>query len=174
MRGYKETPERIFVANPCDASPTAAQFAGYEGMSVQICRGKKPWPRDAKFSSAADVEAFARSVGMIDDVRERFYGIYCDQKHVPQGYRLVGAGGVAEALVDPKILFQPAVALATPVLFCVHNHPSGDFKPSLEDQRLLQRLDLAAKVVGVRIVDFCVAAVNGIYSFAEHDQMPVK
>jgi DNA repair protein RadC len=170
MRDYDEVPERMRVtgANPaCRTAPTAKQFQGYEGMSVQLCPASKPWPKDFKFAGAQDVVEFAKLVGMIDDMRERIYAIYCDQKNVPQGYRLVSSGGVTETIADPKVVFQPAAALAAPGIFLVHNHPSGAPAPSPMDNALTERRKRVAEYMGFRLVDHVVVGTQGFYSYAD-------
>ena len=172
MRRYEETPERLYFGNPdCVVAPSKAQLEGYEGMSMQLCLASKPWPQDYKFRTALDVWDFAKNIGMVDDVRERFYGIYANMQHVPMGYRLISAGSTGAALVDPKILFSPAIMLAATSVFCVHNHPSGQLAASPTDTRLLRRLEKGADLLGIKIRDFVIVSATGYYSFEDNSLM---
>lgn len=49
----------------------------------------------------------------------------------------------------------------------VHNHPSGDPKPSDADRRITQRLKEALGLVEIRVIDHVVVGSEGCESFAE-------
>jgi DNA repair protein RadC len=56
----------------------------------------------------------------------------------------------------------------TPEFALVHNHPSGDPEPSLDDLALTERVVAAAKVLGLRFVDHLVVASGSWSSLREH------
>jgi DNA repair protein RadC len=43
----------------------------------------------------------------------------------------------------------------------VHNHPSGDPTPSVEDHELTERLRQASAILGIRMLDHLVVAFEG-------------
>lgn len=154
MRG--NPPEKCYTA-PRDVS-------GYEGISVQYTPsyktlGKLRWPDD--------IVEIGRRLNMIDDTRERMYAIYMNIKNQILGYRLISAGSIAQTLVDPKIVFGPAIALQAPVVALMHNHPAGDADFSAEDVHSAKRLIEDGKKLAVRVLDFIVVGREGVVSLHE-------
>lgn len=72
----------------------------------------------------------------------------------------------AEVQLDLRDIFRPLLREAAFAAVVVHNHPSGEPKPSEADQALTTRLVAAGQLVGVRVLDHVVVAQNGHYSFA--------
>jgi len=147
---YEETEEVVVFANP---SVTAPRVDGYEGMQVHYDTKRLPGP---PFRNASRAFHWAMKMGMLNDTRERLYAIYLDQKNKPMGYRLIGAGGVAAVLADPKVVFGPAMALHSPSLMMLHNHPSGSARPSKEDIQLTEDMKRVAATLGIRFLDHIV------------------
>src|SRR5207302_38577 len=65
--------------------------------------------------------------------REVFYVLLLDGKNRVQGEVRVSEGSLTAALVHPREVFAPAIRAAAAALILVHNHPSGDPTPSVED-----------------------------------------
>jgi DNA repair protein RadC len=49
----------------------------------------------------------------------------------------------------------------------VHNHPSGNPKPSNEDKRLTEQLKKAAEIFNIRMMDHVIITDSGYYSFCD-------
>ena len=49
----------------------------------------------------------------------------------------------------------------------VHNHPSGDPKPSEEDLRITRRLVDAGKIIGIEVLDHIIIGKEKFTSFKE-------
>lgn len=81
--------------------------------------------------------------------------------------KTVSIGTVNLALVHPREVFRSAiVANATSIVF-VHNHPSGDCTPSMEDKQTTLRLREAGKIIGITILDSIVVSKDNYYSFKQ-------
>ena len=79
----------------------------------------------------------------------------------------VARGTVASVEVHPREVFRPLVRMAAAGAVVVHNHPSGDPTPSVEDVELTRRLRAAGEVLGIPIVDHVVIGDNSYISVAE-------
>ncbi len=55
-----------------------------------------------------------------------------------------------------------------------HNHPSGDHRPSAEDDAVTKRLAEAANLIGVRLIDHVIVTFGGSYSYARQGRMPER
>lgn len=51
----------------------------------------------------------------------------------------------------------------------VHNHPSGDPSPSIDDNATTKRLKSAADIMGIPLVDHIIIGDSAFYSYAEHN-----
>ncbi|TAE50549.1 MAG: hypothetical protein EAZ89_11860, partial [Bacteroidetes bacterium] len=102
-----------------------------------------------------------------DNKQEVFYGLYLNQNNEVKWEQPLFKGGVAATVVDPKIVFMPAVRhLATGVIVA-HNHPSGNLRPSEADIQLTKKLSDGAKLFDIRLLDHLIISSKGFYSFSD-------
>lgn len=82
-------------------------------------------------------------------------------------FQRISTGSASVSLVDPKVVFNGAIA-ANAASFClVHTHPSGVATPSAADEHLTTRLIEGARILDLKIVDHVIVARGGgYYSFA--------
>ncbi len=78
-------------------------------------------------------------------------------------YRLA-VGGVDSCRIEPKALFTLAMKEGASRFFLVHNHPSGDPKPSIQDTTLTKRLLWGAEILGLSLLDHVVVGTQGYVS----------
>ena len=83
----------------------------------------------------------------------------------------ISQGTLTSSLVHPREVFRLAVRAAAAALVVVHNHPSGDPRPSEEDFTVTRRLVEAGEVIGIRVVDHVVVAGEGYFSFAQNGEI---
>ncbi|MCM2333330.1 MAG: DNA repair protein RadC [Anaeromyxobacteraceae bacterium] len=79
----------------------------------------------------------------------------------------VAQGSVSQCPVSPRDTLRTAVREGAHGVVFVHNHPSGDATPSIEDGELTERLRAASELVGVMARDHVIVASSGYYSFVE-------
>ncbi|HUP22073.1 MAG TPA: JAB domain-containing protein, partial [Thermoanaerobaculia bacterium] len=65
-------------------------------------------------------------------------------------------GTINRTVVEPRALLRVGLTLGAAAMVLFHTHPSGDPAPSSEDLALTRRLDEAADVVGIRLVDHLI------------------
>lgn len=110
---------------------------------------------------------------MRHESREIFQAAFFDTKCHFLGDSLIAAGGADCAHVSVPELFREALKKHAVQLVVLHNHPSGDPKPSEADIALTERIVDGAKLLGLRVLDHIVIGDNRYYSFLEHSVMPV-
>lgn len=77
------------------------------------------------------------------------------------------AGGMAGTVTDPKIIFKAALEYRASSLILVHNHPSGNTKPSEADLRITKKLKEAGALLDIPVLDHLIFTDSGYYSFAD-------
>ena len=72
----------------------------------------------------------------------------------------ISLGGTNSANVDPKELFAEAIKIGAPKIIMVHNHPSGNSRPSEQDIEFTERMEQASKILGIQLLDHIVIGYN--------------
>jgi DNA repair protein RadC len=74
-------------------------------------------------------------------------------------------GTVDHAPVYPREVARRALELSAASIICVHNHPSGDPKPSAADIAITREIVEAAATISVRVHDHLVVGRDRVESF---------
>ena len=80
---------------------------------------------------------------------------------------LVSMGTVNASLVAPREVFRRAIIEGSAAIVIVHNHPSGDPEPSMDDIKICTVLLEAARIIDIKLLDFMVIGASGYVSFME-------
>jgi DNA repair protein RadC len=91
-----------------------------------------------------------------------------DGKNVLIKDTTISKGILDASLVHPREVFKFALNENASALFLIHNHPSGNMKPSDDDLHITERLRSAGEMMGIRIVDHIIITEHGYYSFSQH------
>ena len=117
-------------------------------------------------SSAKDVHA-EMAGHLMDLPYEEFWGLLLDRANKVIKKVKVSQGGVSGTIVDPKPLFKAALESLASGIILVHNHPSGNIKPSQEDRFHTQQIKKAGEYLQITVLDHVIFANEEYYSFAE-------
>ncbi len=104
---------------------------------------------------------------MDDRAQEEFHIVTLDTKLQPIQRHCVTVGTLDASLVAPREVFRPAIRDAAAAILLIHNHPSGDPTPSRQDFQVTNRLDEAAKIIGIQVIDHIVVASRGCVSLRD-------
>lgn len=95
---------------------------------------------------------------------EHFYCLYLDIKNNLISKKRLFMGGISGSVVSPRDIFKYAIRLNTPRVIFVHNHPSGDPRPSHADITTTKQLIQAGKLLGINVVDHIIIGKNNCFS----------
>jgi DNA repair protein RadC len=76
-------------------------------------------------------------------------------------------GTVNQAHPIIREIFQKAMQYFANSIICIHNHPSGDPKPSREDKIFTDELVKAGKVLQIKVLDHVIVGDGDWFSFEE-------
>lgn len=76
-------------------------------------------------------------------------------------------GTVNQANPIIREIFQKALQNFATSIICVHNHPSGDPKPSKEDRKFTRELVKAGNILQIETLDHIIIADDTYYSFVD-------
>ena len=83
----------------------------------------------------------------------------------------VSIGGLASTQVDVRLILREALKVCATSFILVHNHPSGNVRPSTDDDRLTMALQQASKVLNIKMLDHVIYADDNHYSYADEGRI---
>jgi DNA repair protein RadC len=125
-----------------------------------------PLARRAPVRSSADVAAHFTPL-LAAERRETFWAVLLDARHRILRRARICEGGLTAAVIHPREAFALALREGAAAVLFVHNHPSGDVRPSAEDLALTRRLVQAGELLGVRVLDHVIVGSEGFTSLAD-------
>ena len=107
--------------------------------------------------------------------QEHFVILILDQKHRLILKKTLFIGSINASLISMREIFLETLSFNGVALIAIHNHPSGDARPSIEDEEVTKRLIESGKMMNVKVLDHIIIGWNEFYSFVgkhlynEHD-----
>ena len=101
--------------------------------------------------------------------KEQFVVILLNNKNKVIGTEVVSEGSLSSSIVHPREVFAPAILHHAAAIMVAHNHPSGDPKPSIEDEEVTRQLLRSGKVLGIPLIDHMIIGDGNYYSFLENE-----
>lgn len=101
--------------------------------------------------------------------KEHFLGIYLDSRKRIIKEETIFIGTLNSSLVHPREIFKVALDEGAAAIILIHNHPSGDNKPSDDDIKVTKEIIEAGNIMGIEVVDHIIIAGNKYFSFREKE-----
>jgi len=120
-----------------------------------------------KLNSSKLVFEYYRNL-LIDAKQEHFYCVYLDNSKRIIHEKLLFIGTINYSVVHPREIFKEAYFYSASAIICVHNHPSDNLCPSIEDIKLTKNLISIGNLLGIKVIDHLIIGKNNYYSFLEN------
>lgn len=113
------------------------------------------------------------------DINRLFHPLLCDLAYeefwvllLNQASRVIdkvriSRGGIDQTSADVRSILREALVQRATQIALIHNHPSGNPRPSTEDQRLTQLVQKGAQTMNIRLIDHVIVTDAQYYSFAD-------
>ena len=108
---------------------------------------------------------------LMDQPIEQFWVILLSRSNKVIKKQMISTGGVSGTVADPKVIFKAALDVLASGLILVHNHPSGNLKPSQADIELTKKMKESGKLLEIPILDHLIFADDGYFSFADESML---
>ena len=105
-----------------------------------------------------------------DKKKEYLICLYLNARHALIKKETISIGLLDKSLFHPREIFHPAIKLNASSIILIHNHPTGNPKPSQQDKKIVQKISEAGQIMGIPVVDFLITAKGGYYSFYQQLQ----
>ncbi len=102
------------------------------------------------------VEVAINVLELHEQAEESFYIFTLDTKNQINGIFEVSRGSLNASIVHPREVFKRALMQNANCIMLLHNHPSGDPKPSTEDINITNRLKDAGDLLGIKVLDHII------------------
>lgn len=138
-------------------------------VKIKMVREKSILYENRKITSPEDVVNITKDFIEGCD-REKFMVIYLNTKNEPTAIHTVSIGSLNASIVHPREVMKGAILSNSNGMILVHNHPSGDIRPSQEDINITERLKESGNILGINIMDYVIIGSTGRhYSFKRHN-----
>ena len=102
-----------------------------------------------------------------DKIHEEFWVLYLNRSNQLIDRVCISQGGVAGTVVDAKLIFKNGLQALASGIILVHNHPSGQLKPSQLDLDITKKLKQGAALLDMKIHDHLIVGGRQYLSFAD-------
>lgn len=121
-----------------------------------------------KISSSKDVNYFIRTVYPVEiNIREAMIVLYLNNSNRTLGYSIASIGGITRTVVDVRLVLRDALFTQSTSIILIHNHPSGNLKPSQADFSITNKVKKATQIMDIRLLDHLILTEDEFFSFAD-------
>lgn len=126
-------------------------------------------PERIKISNSRDLFNLASqhwNMGLIE-YQEEVKVFLLNKANIVLGVFEVSKGGITSSIVDFRIILGVALKCNAVQLVLMHNHPSGNLKPSHIDISITKKLKQACELLEINLLDHLIVREDGYYSFSD-------
>lgn len=116
-------------------------------------------------NSAQIVELMQPKIGHLN--HEEFWIVLLNPAATILKMCQIAKGGLTSTIVDVRMIMREVILHEATALVVCHNHPSGSVRPSPQDRSLTRRIQEAASLLDVKVLDHVVVSKNRYFSFAD-------
>ena len=97
---------------------------------------------------------------------EEVWAIFLDRKAKVINQQMLSKGTLTQTSIDCRTVLRNALLVNAASLILLHNHPSGDPRPSQSDILFTVKLRKACSLMDIQLLDHIIIGENEFYSFA--------
>ena len=98
---------------------------------------------------------------------EEFHVLLLNQRNKLIKSVKISQGGISSTSVDIRLIFKAALDFYATKIILVHNHPSGNLTPSVQDNEMTSRIVDLGKMIEINVLDHLIITNNGYFSYAD-------
>ena len=102
---------------------------------------------------------------MADLPTEEFWVLLLNRSNRVIGKERISSGGIDQTTADVRTILREALLARATQIVVVHNHPSGNTRPSQEDRRITERIKEAGRVMSIHLTDHVIVCDGAYFSF---------
>jgi DNA repair protein RadC len=134
-------------------------------LKIQLVKGKYKNPVKGQVREPKQLCEVFKAIK--DRNQETMIGVYLLNDLKVAAYDTLSVGSVTETGISSDEVFDRAVITRSRYIILIHNHPSGNPKPSLADKEAIRALQEGAKWLRKVLLDFIIVGDNTYWSMFE-------
>lgn len=123
-------------------------------------------PERAVIRSSGDIYNLLHPL-LCDLAQEEFWLLLMNQSARVIDKVRISRGGIDRTVVDVRSILREALLQRATQIALIHNHPSGNTRPSMEDRQLTELVNKAAQTMNIRLTDHVIISDGKYYSFSD-------
>lgn len=108
-------------------------------------------------------------IGRLD--HEEVWVMLMDNAFNLKKVKKISSGGLTETAFDVRVILKEALLNNSTVIAVAHNHPSGNKRPSKDDDGVTRKLQQACDTMRIKLIDHVIVTDLGYYSFSEEGKL---
>jgi len=109
----------------------------------------------------------------IDRDKEHFWLICLSARNQILMVELIGLGSMTTIVIEPVDVFSFALQKKAAKIIMVHNHPSGELRPSKADKMLTEKMLAVGRFLRLPVIDHLIISEEDYYSFEVSGLLPM-
>ncbi len=105
--------------------------------------------------------------------KEHFIMLTIDTRRCLINQHTISIGTLNASLVHPREVFKPAIKDSAAGIILAHNHPSGDLKPSANDDQVTHNIQQAGRLIKIDLIDHLIITENDYFSYREAELISI-
>lgn len=139
--------------------------------ALELGRRRKNETQEARTKVNSSKVVYDEFYPLCDLNHEEFWVLLLKRNNTIIDKVKVSSGGISGTVADARLIFKSAIQRLASAIILVHNHPSGNLKPSDSDHSLTKKLKAAGETLDIPVLDHVIVADAGYYSFADEGQL---
>lgn len=128
--------------------------------------------RDKRKSVRSSEDIYKEMKPYLCDLQNEEFWIIClNQSCKVMNKVRISVGGITQTAADIRLIMRELVEVNATCFVAVHNHPSGNARPSGADNQLTERLKNAGNLFDIRMIDHVIVTYDGYYSYNDEGQL---
>jgi len=136
-------------------------------MNVKLSEAQKKAAINSSNSIAVIMQQILKRENKLGRSQEHFWVIGLNSAGKILFIELIGLGRQNRVTANPPDVFRMAIYKLAIRLIMVHNHPSGEMKPSTADRAITDRMIKVGEIINVDVIDHIIISEKNHFSFED-------
>lgn len=140
--------------------------------ALELGRRRKSEEIQKKPIIRSSQQVFELMIGDLADLRhEEFWVIFLKRNNEVIRKQRISSGGISGTVADCRLIFKYGLDELASSIILVHNHPSGNLKPSEADIRFTNKMKEAGQLLEIVVTDHLIVTDSGYFSFTDEGML---
>ena len=126
--------------------------------------------RSERIRSSQDIDRIMRPI-LADLENEEFWLLPLTKCNGAMKPIRISSGAIDQTSADVRVIMRKLVEVGATQFTIAHNHPSGNEKPSRDDDRITERIKNASEIFNIRLLDHLIITYETFYSYNDEGKL---